>query len=159
MRIRSSFAKKLLVKQLLIKGRQIRLTVCVENIHLLKILKTDKLLGDLCQVIEFGIPGTIATNDVMRGLNRNSSVFDRLSGERERLGKGSWVCTTLPFYIPGFSHHRNQEMNKEGGDVEIAYRGYISRVEIWGAFTGTLFQNMCRYLLANLSYESTGVKL
>jgi hypothetical protein len=57
--------------------------------HLLKILKADKLLGDLCQIIEFDIPGTIATNDVMRSLNRNSSVFDRLSEERERGGKGS----------------------------------------------------------------------
>jgi len=36
----------------------------------------------LCQVIELRIPGTIATNDVMRSLNRNSSVFDRLSQER-----------------------------------------------------------------------------
>lgn len=89
MRIPGSFAKELHVKQVLINGRQIRLTVCVENMHLLKILKTDKLLGDLCQVIEFGIPGTIATNDVTRSLNRNSSVFDRLSVERERLGKGS----------------------------------------------------------------------
>jgi hypothetical protein len=88
-RIRSSFAKKLPVKQVHIKVRPIRLTVCVEKMHLLKILKTDKLLGDLCQVIEFGIPGTIATNDVMRCLNRNSSVFDRLSEERERRGKGS----------------------------------------------------------------------
>lgn len=135
------------VKQVLIKGRSIRLTVCVEKMHLLKIFKTDKLLGDLCQVIEFGIPGTIATNDVMQSLNRNSSVFDRLSEERERRGKGSWVYTTLPFYIPGFSHSRNQEMNKESGDVEIAYRGDISRAGIWGAFTETLFQNMCRYLL------------
>jgi len=36
----------------------------------------------LCQVIELRIPGTIATNDVIRSLNGNSSVFDRLSQER-----------------------------------------------------------------------------
>jgi hypothetical protein len=89
MRIRSPFAEKLPVKQVRIKGRPTRLIVCVEKMHLLKILNTDKLLGDLCQVIEFGIWGTIATNDVMRSLNRNSSVFDRLSEERERRGKGS----------------------------------------------------------------------
>jgi len=58
----------------------------------------------------------------MRSMNRNSSVFDRLSEESEKRGKGSWVYTALPFYIPRFSHSRNQEMDKEGTDVEIVYR-------------------------------------
>jgi hypothetical protein len=42
-------------------------------------------------------------------------------------------------------------MGKEGGDVEIAYRADISRTGIWAAFTGAVFQNVPRYLLANLS--------
>lgn len=77
-----AFEEKLPVKHIFTKILQIRCTPCVEKIYLVKIVKADKLLGDLCQVIELSIPGTIATNDVMRSLNRNSSVFDRLSQER-----------------------------------------------------------------------------
>jgi hypothetical protein len=50
-------------------------------------------------------------------------------------------------------------MDKEGGDVEIAYKADISRARIWAPFTGFVFQNVYRCLLANLSWKFIGVKL